>query len=84
MLAQSTANKNSKNEKLVKEVWEWNDETFLNKAKICINGQITRTAIGLLLGLPESTHYLSPAVAQMTWILKDAEGMEVDYQHFEP
>ncbi|MDB2687230.1 transcriptional regulator [Mariniblastus sp.] len=80
------ANKHSndpKKEQLVKEVWEWDDETFLNKAKVCINGQITRTAI-LLLGRPESTHYLSPAVAQMSWILKDNDGMEVDYQHFEP
>ncbi|WP_461506900.1 RNA-binding domain-containing protein [Rhodopirellula baltica] len=70
-------------EHLVKEVWEWDDETFLNKAKVCINGKITRTAI-LLLGRPESTHYLSPSVAQMSWILKDEDGLEVDYQHFEP
>ena len=77
------ANKHSKNEKLTKEVWEWDDETFLNKAKVCINGKITRTAI-LLLGKPESTHFISPSVAQISWILKDKNGLEVDYQHFEP
>ncbi|HBE71601.1 MAG TPA: transcriptional regulator [Planctomycetaceae bacterium] len=70
-------------EQLVKEVWEWDDETFLNKAKVCIGGKVTRTAI-LLLGKPESTHHLSPSVAQITWILKDNDGLEVDYQHFEP
>lgn len=80
------ANKHSndpRKEQLVKEVWDWDDATFLNKAKVCINGNITRTAI-LLLGRPESTHYLSPSVAQISWILKDEDGLEVDYQHFEP
>lgn len=80
------ANKHSgdpRKQQLVKEVWQWDDKTFLNKAKVCINGKITRTAI-LLLGRAESTHYLSPSVAQISWILKGDDGMEVDYQHFEP
>lgn len=80
------ANKHSsdpKKKQLVKEVWEWDDETFLNKAKVCINGRITRTAI-LLLGRAESTHHLSSSVAQISWVLKDENGLEVDYQHFEP
>ena len=72
-----------KKKQLVEEVWDWDDKTFLNKAKVCINGKITRAAI-LLLGRSESTHHLSPSVAQMSWILKDDDGMEVDYQHFEP
>lgn len=61
---------------------EWDDATFLNKAKLTINGQITRTAL-LLLGKPESEHYLSPAVFRMTWLLKDKDGIEKDYQHFD-
>jgi ATP-dependent DNA helicase RecG len=80
------ANKHSsdpKKEQLVSEVREWDDETFLNKAKVSINGKITRTGI-LLLGRPESTHFLAPSVAQISWILKDDDGLEVDYQHFEP
>ncbi len=60
---------------------EWDDATFLNKAKLTINGQITRTAL-LLLGKPESEHYLSPAVFRMTWLLKDKDGIEKDYQHY--
>lgn len=60
---------------------QWDDATFLNKAKLTINGQITRAAI-LLLGKPESTHWLSPASATISWILKDRDRLERDYQHF--
>jgi ATP-dependent DNA helicase RecG len=83
---QEYANKHShdpKKRELVKEVWEWDDPTFLNKAKVCINGNITRTAI-LLLGRAEATHHLAPSLPQITWILKDDNGLEQDYQHFEP
>jgi ATP-dependent DNA helicase RecG len=67
-----------KNPRLEKEVDIWNDVTFLNKAKVTINGMITNTAI-LLLGKNESTHFISPAIAQITWILKDDPS---DYEHF--
>jgi ATP-dependent DNA helicase RecG len=68
---------------LAAEVDGWDDMTFLNKAKVCINGQITRTAI-ILLGKNESEHYLSPGSARISWILKDEHGVEKDYQHFGP
>lgn len=68
---------------LATEVDVWDDMTFLNKAKVCINGRITRTAI-ILLGRNESEHYLSPAIARITWVLKDEHGIEKDYQHFGP
>ena len=61
----------------------WDDTTFLNKAKLCLNGKITRTAL-LLLGKPESTHHLSPSQARITWVLKDDQDIEKDYQHFDP
>lgn len=64
-----------KNPRLVGEVDEWDNVTFLNKAKVTVNGQITRAAI-ILLGKPESEHYISPAVAHITWILKDKENTE--------
>lgn len=60
----------------------WDDLTFLNKAKVCISGKITRTAL-LLLGRAESAHWLSPAQARVTWVLKDADGVEQDYAHFD-
>lgn len=70
-----------KNPKLVKEVPTWDDQTFLNKAKLTINGKITNTAI-VLLGKSESEHYISPATSKITWILKDKDGIEKDYEHF--
>jgi len=72
-----------KNPKLAFEVDQWDDITFLNKTKVCISGKITRTAI-VLLGKNEAEHFLSPAVARITWILKDANGLEKDYQHYGP
>lgn len=70
-----------KNPKLANEVDNWNDETFLNKAKITIKGKITRTAI-ILLGLPESESLINPASPTITWILKNKDGIERDYEHF--
>ena len=72
-----------KNAGLAAEVDDWDDTTFLNKAKVCIAGKITRTAI-ILLGKPESEVMLSPAISQITWVLKDERGVEIDYAHFHP
>lgn len=69
-----------KNPKIT-DISTWDDITFLNKAKLSKNGKLTRTAI-LLLGLPESEHYLGPVNAKITWILKDSNNVEKDYQHF--
>lgn len=72
-----------KNKRLAEDIKEWDDITFLNKAKITIRGQITNTAI-ILLGRYESTSFLSPAQAHITWILKGVDGIEKDYEHFSP
>ncbi len=56
----------------------WNDITFLNKAKVTIKSKITRAAI-ILLGKPESEHFINPAEAKIRWILKDKSGAEKDY-----
>ena len=56
----------------------WDDLTFLNKAKITIKGKITNAAI-VLLGKEESESLISPAVAKIKWILKDAKNNERDY-----
>ncbi|CAB5495083.1 RNA-binding domain-containing protein [Bathymodiolus thermophilus thioautotrophic gill symbiont] len=63
------------------EIEKWDDIKFLNKAKITSQGKITNTAI-LLLGKPESEHLISPAVGKITWILKDRDNIEKDYEHF--
>ncbi|MFA6970303.1 MAG: RNA-binding domain-containing protein [Gallionella sp.] len=61
----------------------WDDATFLNKAKLAIQGRLTNAAL-LLLGLPESTSLLSPAVARISWLLKNERNEDQDYEHFEP
>lgn len=65
------------------EVSGWDDATFLNKAKVLKQGVVTQTAL-LLLGRPESAALLSPTVAKISWILKDADNRELDYEHFGP
>lgn len=60
------------------DVAGWSAQTFLDRAKITKNGQITCAAL-LLLGKTESSHLLSPHPAQMTWKL---EGPEQAYEHF--
>ena len=50
-----------------KEVDGWSDEVFLNKAKLTIDGKITKAAI-LLLGKPESVHYLNH-IGEIVWRL---------------
>jgi len=72
-----------KHSNLTSEVDKWDDVSFLNKAKIAIQGKITRAAI-ILLGKPESEHFISPGVARITWVLKNADNIEKDYEHFDP
>jgi len=70
-----------KNVKLVEEIPTWDDKTFLNKAKLTIKGKMTNTTI-LLLGESEAEHFLSPAIAKISWILKDKDNVPKDYEHF--
>jgi len=72
-----------KNPDIADEIAQWSDDTFLNKARLTTNGKITNATI-ILLGKTESTQFLLPNIAQMTWILKDGDGLEVDYKHFYP
>lgn len=60
------------------DIDSWSTKQFLDKLKITINGKLTNTAI-LLLGKSEAVHFISPAVAQITWKL-DTE--EKAYEHF--
>ncbi|PSF08264.1 transcriptional regulator [Marinobacter fuscus] len=80
-IALARQNFTQKNPRLTDEAKHWDTATFLNKSKLTINGQITRTAI-LLLGKAEASHFLNPASTTITWILKDRDGIERDYQHF--
>ena len=65
------------------EIDGWDDATFLNKAKITIKNNITRTAL-ILLGREESEHFLSPAEIKIRWVLKDTSNVDKDYEIFSP
>ncbi len=60
------------------EISEWDNLTFLNKAKLAIKGKMTRTAI-MLLGKEESEHFLNPVEAKIRWVLKDSQSNDKDY-----
>jgi ATP-dependent DNA helicase RecG len=81
-IAFARAKYKKKHPDLAEEIDEWDDVTFLNKAKVCRDGNITKTAI-ILLGKGEAGHYLSPAIARITWVLRDDAELEVDYAHFD-
>jgi len=66
-----------RNASFAADIAKWDDSTFLDKAKITIQGHITHTAL-LLLGKAESSHFL-PTLAQITWKLV---GEEQAYEHF--
>jgi ATP-dependent DNA helicase RecG len=64
----------------VETIRAWDAATFLDHAKLTIQGNLTRATL-LLLGRPQSTHFLSPHVAEISWKL---EGPELAYEHFHP
>jgi ATP-dependent DNA helicase RecG len=69
--------RNTKNN-FYNQIDTWDDITFLDKAKINIKGKITNTSI-LLLGKEESSHFLLPAISEITWKLETEESA---YEHF--
>ncbi len=77
------AEKNKTKPDRLAELAAWDDATFLNKAKLTVRGSITHAAL-ILLGREESTSLLAPAVARISWILKNERNEELDYEHFGP
>lgn len=72
--------KHEGNARLLAEEATWDDAKFLDKLKLRISGQLTRAAL-LLFGKDEAAGKLS-SQPKVSWILKDAQGGDVDYQHF--
>jgi len=77
-IAREKFKEKSSNTSYYNQIDNWDTQTFLDKAKITINGKITNTAI-LLLGKEESSHFLLPSLAEITWKL---ETEEKAYEHF--
>ena len=62
------------------EISAWDNVKFLDKAKVTINGKITRAAL-VLLGKEESEHFLSPYVACIRWSLRSVGSVQnKDYE----
>lgn len=76
-LAREKFSEKNRNVPFAADIQTWDVSTFLDKAKITIQGRITHTAL-LLLGRAEASHFL-PALAQITWKLV---GEEQAYEHF--
>ena len=66
---------------LAEEVNRWSTEEFLSKCELMVNGKLTRAAM-ILLGKMFSDSKLRPAVAEVTWTLRDEKKDVVDYEHF--
>ena len=77
------AEKNKTKPDRLAELAAWDDASFLNKAKLTVRGAVTHAAL-LLLGREESSSLLAPAVARISWILKNERNEELDYEHFGP
>lgn len=63
------------------EIDGWTDEVFLNKAKLTRKSAITRATI-ILLGRPESDHFLNPAICKIRWFLRDDKDSNKDFRVF--
>ncbi|MBI3524527.1 MAG: putative DNA binding domain-containing protein [Betaproteobacteria bacterium] len=63
------------------EAAAWDVPMLLNKARITKLGKVTRSAL-LLLGNDEAVHFLSPADAKISWILRDNRNRTESSQHF--
>jgi len=77
------AEKNKTRPDRLAELQAWDDATFLNKVKLTVRGAVTHAAL-LLLGREESSSLVAPAVARVSWILKNERNEELDYEHFGP
>jgi ATP-dependent DNA helicase RecG len=66
-------------ERWAAEIAKWSTDEFLDRARITLHGQITRTAL-LLLGLPQSVGLLPSSTAEITWKVPD----ERIAKHFGP
>jgi len=56
------------------------DITFLNKAKVLLNGKVTRAA-WLLLGSEDTNTYVDNYIPYITWKLQEGTDI-IDYEHF--
>lgn len=80
LLARKQFKVKNQGKEIADEIDSLTDEEFLNKAKVTINGKITKAAM-LLLGKNESDYLLEDYNPKITWKLYD-ENNVIDYEHF--
>lgn len=68
-------------ERIRAEAASWDVLTLLNKAHVTKQSRITRAAL-LLLGRDEAAHFLAPADAKISWILRGDANEAMSSQHF--
>lgn len=72
--------KKNENKSIADEIDKMDDISFLNKAKVLLNGKITRAA-WLLLGKEDTNTYVENYIPTITWKLQEGTNI-IDYEHF--
>lgn len=72
--------KKNENKAIAEEIDNMDDLTFLNKAKVLLNGKVTRAA-WLLLGNEDTNTYVDSNIPTITWKLQEGTNI-IDYEHF--
>ena len=72
--------KKNENKSIAGEIDKMDDISFLNKAKVLLNGKITRAA-WLLLGKEDTNTYVENYIPTITWKLQEGTNI-IDYEHF--
>ena len=72
--------KKNENKSIADEIDKMDDISFLNKAKVLLNGKVTRAA-WLLLGKEDTNTYVENYIPTITWKLQEGTNI-IDYEHF--
>lgn len=72
--------KKNENKSIAEEIDNMDDISFLNKAKVLLNGKVTRAA-WLLLGKEDTNTYVENYIPTITWKLQEGTNI-IDYEHF--
>ena len=72
--------KKNENKSIANDIDKMDDLTFLNKAKVLLNGKVTRAA-WLLLGREDTNIYVENYIPTITWKLQEGTNI-IDYEHF--
>lgn len=81
-LAKESFKQKNENKAFYKDIDNWSLETFLDKAKITIDGKITNTAV-ILLGKSQTKRFINNNLL-IVWVYIDEHGLKKHSEIFEP